>query len=237
MWRDLVAAARAAVAEAGGPEFEIGGYDFRPGSGYQFTWSVDHLYPEWMQSSQVSTYTCLYPYNLEVIGNEVREDRRHLPKSDVLPWVTPGDAGTFPGESFQWVLLECYTNGARGVYFWSGRVWDAEGLIAYNRVIRAIAPVEDLILQGELVGEAASVDSPGRVSGIRHENEVLLLVADYFRRSDGNLNLRLSVPAASKLRDLLTGQVVVEKIPPGDSTVPIDLGTERARLLHVVPIR
>ena len=150
MWRDLLTAARAAVAEAGGPRFEIGGYDFRPGPAYQGVWSVDRLYPEWMQSSQVSTYTCLYPYHVELIGNEVREDRRRLPKSDVLPWLTPGDAGTFPGECLQWALLECYTNGARGVYFWSGRVWDTESLIAYNHVVRAIAPVERLILEGEL---------------------------------------------------------------------------------------
>jgi hypothetical protein len=237
MWQDMVTAAHDAVADAGGPRFEIGGYDFRPGHPYQFTWSVDHLYPEWMQSSQVSTYTCLYPYHLEMIGNEVREDRRQLPRSDVLPWLTPGDAGTFPGECFQWALLECYTNGARGVYFWSGRVWDAESLIAYNRAIRAIAPVEELILKGELVGETASVDGPARLSGIRHQGEMLLLVADYFDRTEGKLDLRLSVSSASAIRDLLTGQTVAERIPAGETTISIALAGARARLLRVYPIR
>jgi hypothetical protein len=237
MWRDLTRAARAAVDENGGPRFEIGGYDFRPGPAYQNIWSVDHLYPEWMQSSQVSTYTCLYPYHLELIGNSVREDRRRLPQSDVLPWLTPGDAGTFPGECFQWALLECYTNGARGVYFWSGRVWDAESLIAYNRVVRAIAPLEEVILEGELVGEAVSVDPPGRVSGVHRGSEMLLLVADYFRRCDGALNVRLTVPGPSGIRDLLSGQVVAERVPVGDSNVPISLAGARARLLHVYPVR
>ncbi len=190
-----------------------------------------------MQSGQVSTYSCLYPYHLELIGNEVREDRRQLQHSDVLPWLTPGDAGTFPGECLQWALLECYANGARGVYFWSGRVWDAESLIAYNRVIRAIAPVEELIVAGELAGEAVSVDSPARVSGIRRGDELLVLAADYFGRTDGTIKLRLSVPVASAVRDLLTGQVVVEKIPAGDSAVAIDLAGQRGRLLHVSPIR
>lgn len=236
MWCDLTKAARVAVAEAAGPRFEIGGYDFRPGPGYQSTWSVDHLYPEWMQSSQVSTYTCLYPYHLELIGNEVRRDRSGLRQSDVLPWLTPGDAGTFPGECFQWALLECFANGARGVYFWSGRVWDVENLVAYNRVIRAIAPVEKLILEGELAGEAISVEAPGRISGLRRQNEMLLLVADYFRRSEGMLNVRLSVPATSGIRDLLTDQIVTEQIKAGDSTLPIELAGARARLLHVYPI-
>ncbi|NLS91498.1 MAG: hypothetical protein GXX96_04850 [Planctomycetaceae bacterium] len=237
IWRDLVSASRAAVAGAGGPQSEIGGYDFRPGNAYQYTWSVDHLYPVWMQSSQVSTYSCLYPYHLELIGNEVREDRRQLERSDVLPWLTPGDAGTFSGECLQWALLECYVNGARGVYFWSGRVWDAESLIAYNRVVRAIAPVEELIVAGELAGEAVSVDAPARVSGIRRGDEMLVLAADYFGRTDGTIKLRLSVPAAAVVRDLLTGQVVVEKIPAGDSAVAIDLAGQRGRLLHVSPIR
>lgn len=236
MWRDLVTAARAEVAEAGGPEFDIGGYDFRPGPAYQSVWSVDRLYPDIMQSSQVSTYSCLYPYHLELIGNEVRKDRERMARSDVLPWLTPGDAGTFPGESLQWALLECYANGARGVYFWSSRVWDAESLIAYNRVVRAIAPVEALIIGGEPVGEAASVDAPGRVSGIRRAGEMLLLVADYFRRSEGALDVHLTAPAPSRVRDLLTGQIVAERVPGGKSTLRIDLGDAPARLLHLSPL-
>jgi hypothetical protein len=88
-----------------------------------------------------------------------------------------------------------------------------------------------------LAGEAVSVDSPARVSGIRRGDELLVLAADYFGRTDGTIKLRLSVPAAAVVRDLLTGQVVVEKIPAGDSAVAIDLAGQRGRLLHVSPIR
>ncbi|MFH1266553.1 MAG: hypothetical protein ABIK89_12565 [Planctomycetota bacterium] len=55
MWCDLVTAARDQLSSSGGPEFEIGGYDFRPGPAYQNVWSLDRLYPDWMESSQVST--------------------------------------------------------------------------------------------------------------------------------------------------------------------------------------
>ncbi len=237
MWRDMITAARAAVKETGNdPEFEIGGYDFRAGGPYQNVWSVDDMYPQWMQSSQVSTYTCLYPYHLELIGNEVREDRAHLPQSDVLPWLTPGDAGTFPGESFQWALLECYCNGARGAYFWSSRVWDSESLIAYNRVVRAIAPVEEILINGELVGEAARADGSGRVSGIRQGKEMVLLVADYFGRTDGTINLTLQVAARSEIRDLLDGKLLSPEVQPGERRLPVPLGSNRARLLHVHPL-
>lgn len=237
MWREMVTAARAAIKKTGNdPDFEIGGYDFRAGGPYQSVWSVDDMYPQWMQSSQVSTYTCLYPYHLELIGNEVREDRAHLPRSDVLPWLTPGDAGTFSGESFQWALLECYCNGARGVYFWSSRLWDSESLIAYNRVVRAIAPVEQILVDGELVGDAARADAPGRVSGIRRGKALVLLVADYFRRTDGKVKLHLRVPARSNIRDLLTGEVLSAEIPTGERLLPVPLGENRARLLHVHPL-
>ena len=159
-----------------------------------------------------------------------------LPRSDVMPWLTPGDAGTVPGESFQWALLECYCNGARGVYFWSGRVWDAENLIAYNRVVRAIAPVEDLIVQGELVGDAAAVEGPGRLSGIRRSHQMLLLVADYFGHSGGSVKLRLTLPARSELRDLLSGEVFMAEIAPGERLIQVPLADVRARLLHVCPL-
>jgi len=236
MWRELMAAARAECKRTGGPEFEIGGYDFRPGPAYQKVWSVDQLYPEWMQSSQVSTYSCLDSYHLGLIGDEVRADRAALKRSDVLPWLTPGDAGTFPAESFQWALLECYLNGARGVWFWSSRVWDVENLVAYNRVVRAIAPVEELLVQGELAGDAARVEGEGRVSGIRHGDDILLLAADYFGRTNGELKICLRVPARSEIGDLLSGQSV-RQVPAGEQVLEIPLHGARARLLHVRPVR
>lgn len=235
MWKDMIGAAHAEVARHGGKPFEVGGYDFRPDAAYQGVWSVAQLYPEWMQDSQVSTYTNLYPYHLALIGDEVRLDRTRLAHSDVLPWITPGNAGTFPGEAFQWALLECYANGARGVYFWSAATWDSEDLIAYNRVVRAIAPVEDLILEGELVGDAATVAAPARLSGIRRDGAMLLLVADYFRRTNRAVQLGLSLSARSQVRDLLTGETLATDLPAGTQTLTVPLGSARGRLLHVRP--
>ena len=237
IWRDMITAARTEVEKSGGPEFETGGYDFRPGAAYQSLWSVDRMYPEFMQSSQVSTYSCLYPYHLELIGDEVRADREKLKKSDVMPWLTPGDAGTFSGEDFAWALLECHANGARGVYFWSGRVWDAESLIGYNRVVRAIAPVEHLIVEGDLIGDTATVDGPGRVSGMQKDGEIMLLAADYFRRTGGTVKLQLTLPAKAEIVDLMTGQVVKPDVSPGKHAIDVPLEGARARLLHVRPLK
>lgn len=235
MWKDLVGAARDEVAKVGGPSFEIGGYDFRPGPAYQNVWSVDHLCPEWMQSSQVSTYSCLYPHHLQLIGDEIRKDRTAMKRGDILPWLTPGDAGTFPGEALEWALLEGFTNGARGHYFWSSRVWDSESLIAYNRVVRAIAPVEDVIVEGDLVGDAASVGSPGRLSGMRRGQEMVLFVSDYFGRSSGTLRLSLTLSARSEIRDLRTGDLLAADLAAGRQQYSLPLAKAPARLLHIKP--
>ncbi len=237
IWRDLVTAARDALDRRRiQPRFEIGGYDFRPGTAYQNVWPFDRLYPEWLQSGQVSTYTCLYPYHLALIGDEVRQDRLKLPRSDLLPWITPGDAGTFPGEAFQWALLECYCNGARGVYFWSGRVWDAESLIALNRVVRALAPVERVILEGRPVQGEAQVVGPGRVVGMARGNEMVLLVADYGRASNGSVRLRLRLKHKARVMDLMAARGLLV-CSAGEQTVTIELAGDRAKLLWVRPAR
>jgi hypothetical protein len=237
IWREMIVAARAELKKSGGPRFEAGGYDFRPGHAYQSVWSVDRMYPEFMQDSQVSTYSCLYPYHLGMIGDRVRSDREKLGRSDVMPWLTPGDAGTFSGQDFAWALLECHANGARGIYFWSGRVWDAQSLIAYNGVVRAIAPVEDLIVDGDLIGDAASVVGSGRISGMRKGNQIMLLAADYFRHTGGSVKLQLAVSAKSEIVDLISGQVVKSNVAVGRPTIEIPLEGARARLLHVRPLK
>ena len=165
----------------------------------------------------------------------MRKDRAQLPHSDVMPWITPGDAGTFSGDDFQWALLECYTNGSSGIWFWSSRMWDSEDLIAYNKVIRAIAPVEDVIVRGDLVGAAAKIEGAGRVSGMKLGSRMLLLTADYFGKSHGTLKVKLNLPAKSSLRDLLTGDDVANELPAGSQTVSVSLNGQRARLLEVVP--
>ncbi len=232
---DLVTAARASTQAAGGTDFDNGVYDFRPGETYHKIFNQDKLYPDLVQHGQVSTYNSLQPDDLEFIGDNVRTDRAKLTKNDILPWITPGDAGTFSGADFQWALLECYTNGARGIWSWSSRMWDSEDLIAYNKVIRAIAPLEDVIIGGELVGNSATVIGEGRISGIKMGARMLLLAADYYGKSDGKVQLKLNLPAKSTLYDAFSGKPVQTKLTAGQHTISIPLEGQRARLLEVRP--
>lgn len=237
MWRELMTAAREAMIERGGSgEFRVSGYNFRPGQTYQTVWNFNMLFNAGLlDHSQVSTYTSLYPYHIAWIGDRVREDREKVEANggSVMPWLTPGDAGPLPGEAFQWSLLESFANGADGIWFWSHRLWDAELLIAYNRVIRAIAPVEEVITEGKLIGDAVAIQGPGRVSGMRLGDRMILLVADYAGESEGRLTLELEVPEGSSLRNLLQDTVIAERIPAGRQLLELDLHKESALFLEV----
>ncbi len=229
MWSDVVDAVRAAVAETDGPEVEFGVYDWVAGRDYQYTWPFDRLYPEYLQSAQPSTYTPLYWYHIMLVGDEVRASRAQLPRPDVLPWLSPGDAGTFDGERFRYALLECFCNGSRGMNFWSNRVWDAENMAAYSRAIRNLVPVEDILLAGELL-EGAQLQTPGRISGVVSGDEMVVLVADYLREADGSVTVTLPVDGAMTATDLDTGEEL--RIGAnGELTVPLE--DVRARVFHV----
>lgn len=229
MWTDVVTAVRAAIDEVGGPEIEFGVYDWVPGHNYQYTWPFDRLYPEYLQSAQPSTYTPLYWYHIMLVGDEARRSRARLPRPDVLPWITPGDAGTFDGERFRYALLECFCNGARGMNFWSGRVWDAENLAAYARTIRNLEPVEDILLKGKLL-DGAQLQTAGRVSGVTADGEMVILVADYRQEAAGRVTVVLPVDRAMTATDLDTGQEL-PVVAAGTLTVPLE--GVRARVFHV----
>jgi hypothetical protein len=232
MIHDEITAAQKAVKDAGGKPFVTGLYDVRPGNVYQQIFDFDSLYPTLLNNSQTSTYTSLQPADIAFIGDEARADRSKLPHSDLQPWLTPGDSGVFPGSSFQWATLECYANGSNGIWFWSSRMWDSEDLIAYNKVLRAIAPVEDVIVKGDLVGSSATIDGAGRVSGMELGNRMMLLAADYFGKSDGTVKINLTLPAKSTLRDLFTGETIGKVLLAGKQNVSIPLNGQRARLLE-----
>ncbi|MBM3474042.1 MAG: hypothetical protein FJX75_12305 [Armatimonadetes bacterium] len=232
MWLDLRMAVQQAVQESGGPPCELGVYDFRPGRNYQFFWPFDRLYPDAMQSGQVSTYTPLEPSDLELVGNEVREDRAQLPRSDQLPWITPGDAGTFSGEAFYYALLEVLCNGSRGVNFWSSRVWDADLLAAYARAIRAVAPVEDTLIDGEPF--IPEVDGPGRVSGMKRGDDIVLLVADYHGDTDGTVKVKLDLPKRVTITDL-DRHADIGNVEAGPQVLSVKLDSAAAKVLLLKP--
>ncbi len=236
MWTELMTEARKQVEAAGGAPFRAGAYNFRPGQTYQSVWHFDSLYAKGMiDHSQVASYLCLYPSHLEIIGDLVRQDRAKIPKGSVMPWLTPGDGGMFPGEAFTWAVLEAYANGADGIWFWSNRYWDSDTLIAYHRAMHVVSAVEEIITQGAPAGELIAVKGEGRISGVAHEGRMFLLAADYHRRANDAVEVEITVKAPSELRGIGEPQPLIADLKPGRQTVRVPLEGARARALLVSP--
>jgi len=100
-------------------------------------------------------------------------------------------------------------------------------------VIRAIAPVEDVILEGELV-EGVTAEPPVRISGVRRGDEMVLLIAEYFGTEPLTVTVHLPVPGPSTVTDLMTGKALTA-IAGGERSFQVRLGEERAGLMHVRP--
>ncbi|MFQ6098954.1 MAG: hypothetical protein ACE5O2_14590, partial [Armatimonadota bacterium] len=112
------------------------------------------------------------------------------------------------------------------------RVWDADLLAGYARAIRAIAPVEDVIVDGDLF--EAEVIGAGRVSGMRHGDEIVLLAADYHGDSDGTVRVKLNLEKRMRVRDLGEGDEL-GPTGPGESMLAVPLHARWARILHLRP--
>lgn len=230
MWKDLHDAVQAAVKQAGGKPLEMGCYDWRPGSNYQFFWPFDRLYKDgFLHNSQVSTYTPLYAYHIGLVGDAAREDRAKLPRTEGLPWLTPGDAGAFTAEALRCAMLECFLNGSRGIHFWSNRYWDGEYLLGYNQAVREVAAVEDIIVDGALFTKA-QVAPPARVSGMIRGNDIALLVGQYETETPVTVAVTLEVPVACDVVETLFGQKVGE-LKAGQQQLPVKLERHRSKVL------
>ena len=105
-------------------------------------------------------------------------------------------------------------------------------MAAYARVLRNIAPVEDLIISGKLL-HGAEIKSPGRISGVVSGDEMLVLVADY----QGNITTKLGIKLPVKCKCIVTDLDTYEEVGEisNDEWLTIPLHTERVRFLHVKP--
>ncbi len=220
--------------EIGIPAPEEGVYDFVVGGWFQNFWNVTALNRTYGINSEPCTYSVLHPANLEHIGDEARQTKLQMDRGDVFPWLCPGDFGTFSAEQMRWGMLESFANGARGVYWWSHRMWDTDYLMGMAGALANVYPVQHIIAAGEPLGEIGATEGV-RVRGMRLGDEMFLLVADY-RISEAKV-VQVSVPVetASEVVDLESGKLV-GALDDHYNTLAVALSPEqRVRVYCVMP--
>lgn len=231
MWSDVERRIQAASKAVGGPRVALGSYDFRPGQTYQQFWPVDRLLQAGlMQSTQCSVYTPLRPAQIADAGDQARQDRARVTRTCGMPWATPGDTGTLNSDQMRCGLLEYFVNGSCGIHFWSDRYWDGETLFGLHQAIRAVTPVEDIIVDGRLSNRASVSASGDRVSAMESEKGLAVLVARYAPTSDEPIELRVDLPWDAEAADCETGERI-GAFAKGVQIASVHLGPKRSRLL------
>lgn len=233
LWDDLRAAAARGARMAAIAMPQLGVFNWYADEVYHTVWPFNDLYPDKLQTSQPRFYAPFEPHHLNVIGEVLRRDRLKLGGNHNMPWLGNGDFGTFSGDMFCHALLECFCNGSVGVNLYSNRVLDADLLAGFARAIRAVAPVEDILVDG--IPFDAEVIGPGRVSGMRLGEEIVLLVADYYGDGDGSVTVKLPLASRMRVFDLDRARALGPAGPGEVVSLRVELDDQRARILHLQP--
>ena len=202
----------------------IGLYGRGPGAidRSQLVMDWDQMYPRSITISQPSLYVGERPW---LVQERIRMTHKLMKNRDIIPWLTAGTYGDIRPQFVEYIALETLLNGAGGFTYFA--YWDFDNALDYAamaKALRAIAPYENLIMDGELV--EIPVDGVN-TSAIRKGNEMLLLVGNY-RRAGMNVSVSLPFSKVEEIKDLRNG----ENFKPGKS-IKLSVPRSDIRLLYV----
>ena len=104
---------------------------------------------------------------------------RELNKSNIIPWLTTQTAGKVSPKNARIMLWEALMNGAQGATYYSLTDLNPAQLYEICRALAAVAPIEDIIVKGDLAyDEFKVIKGIGRISAIRYGNKMALLVVN-----------------------------------------------------------
>jgi len=209
---------------APGTAFQSGAYDVFPGRVYQNVWDPTLLYPRYHQFFMPAIYVT----DPREIGTRTREIRGRMAKSDIIPWLHPGNLGEMPAEYVRCGLLEACLNGSRGAAYYTHAGFDAADYKALAEAIAVLRQIEDIIVDGKpLKGMSCNTKSTN-IGGMRLRGKAALFVSDYEQPDGGTAIVRL--PGSKRLD-------IAELLPKGTRAVQrkgdrirVVFGPERGRV-------
>lgn len=216
-----------------GPEkLLIGNYDVTPGKIYhQFQRFEEQYAAGAINLCMPSLY---YGGDAKRVGEGVRAVRRVLGNSRILPWLSGGDdtLRDCAGIEQKYVLLELFLNGSMGFTTWPYNGWDAQDLKYVSQVMNLVVPIEDLLVDGEVMAGLGTSDEQVRAVGLVRGGEAAILVSGYYHAGLPAVTLKLVSPAAAKLFDLATGAELAA-VKAGENALALPPYPEQARLLYL----
>jgi len=121
-------------------------------------------------------------------------------------------------------------NGAHGMVFYDGCGMDAADCDVISRVIDAVTPVEDILIDGEHL-TAETSDPEAVAHGQRVGDDMVLLISEYGKQKK-EIQVSAPVTKPSRVTDLVTGQDLAT-VAPSANAFRVVLDRQRVVLVHI----
>ena len=179
---------------------------------------------------------------LDYVANMVYEEAADLRKEvarlapltgkKLVIAISPGYQISPPGDARSGVL-EAVMGGSQGVIAWGYYMGMTAGHLAdISDAVKMFAPVEDIVLDGEIQAGFSCDDDSVNLLARRRDGQSVLLVSDY-SPTPGRATVTVPGDDDLEVTDLFTGKVVA-RVDKGSRTLTIRLRRDfAARLYHL----
>jgi hypothetical protein len=220
------------VKGTGPEELIVGSYDLVPGRIYHQFMRFDEMYAA--KAIDICMPSLYVAGDAMKVGNRVKEIRKVLGSSRIIPWICFGADANYECEAIyqKYIVLELLLNGSMGFTTWPWLGLDALDSKYLSQVMNMVTPLEDIIVDGKVMKNLSTSGKYVRTAGLIKGNEAAILVSDYYHDALPAVILKLTVPAAANLFDVATGEKIAA-LKAGVNSVKFSAYTENARLLYV----
>ena len=214
-----------------GEKMIVGLYNVTPGKIYHHFMRYDELAAAGAANITMPSY--YYGGDAYRTGASVRNIRKTMNNSRIIPWICGGAGAEYETDAInhKYILMEIFFNGCMGFTTWPWMGWDALDLKYLTEVMNMAIPLENIIVDGKVDSEVVADDKHVRVAALRLNDEMTVLLSDYYHKNLQGCTLTISVPRACGLFDVASRKKVAD-LKAGVNKVKIPAYKDNARLFY-----
>ncbi|MBQ2820583.1 MAG: hypothetical protein IJF17_03240 [Thermoguttaceae bacterium] len=225
---DLFRAAVCGSEKAGIPLPVVGSYARQPARPHYAIERFEDTYPNSIHLAMPSLYVAGREKD---VHKNIRENHILLQNRQIIPWLSAGCYGEFDPEMMEFMVLESFLNGARGITYYCFADFDTPlDFFFHAKALAQIRPYENLLANGKLI-EISGSNPNILYSAFGNSSEFLLLAGN----PDGALpEVSIKLPQSHlsyQIKDLRNGEPARSLKPQASLECEVPKG--QIRLFHV----